>query len=330
MSQLIIRKVLNSPMFGVWKWTEDDHKEPLQFQLDGATSRIYVEAPFRFPEDEPLRDLQLVMNLKFELNFDGAPRDYITALQSQGAKATKFANRIYDYFVETLSRLEGVLRVSGKVRHLTSFGTPSIHSFYSSGWREEVTWQVDDQDPQVFRPSLKMPRGRNPLFKHPQLVTTDKWKRMQRDINANRLPSADILELHRLAGRISPKEKRIPIVEAAILIESKLKAYAEAILPEKGFTKSKIKDLRDELTFNSVLNLVLPLTLSKTDLKRVSKWRPHIDRIRKLRNGIVHNDLSDEAISEKEVLNGVNAAVDLFEFIENKLNEDKSKSNNRA
>jgi hypothetical protein len=319
MSQLIIQKVLTSPLFGIWKWTEEDYKEPLQFQLDGATSRIYVEAPFRFRDDEPLRNLQIVMDLKFELIFDGAPKDYITALQSQGAKATKFANRIYDYFVETLSRLEGVLRVSGKVRNLTSFGIPSFHSFYSYGWREEITWKVDDQDPQVFRPSLKMPRGRIPLFKNPQLVTSDKWKQMQRDINSNRLPSVDILELHRLAGRISPKEKRIPIVEAAILIESKLKAYAEAILPEKGFSKSKIKDLRDELTFNSILNLVLPLTLNKTDLRRINKWRPYIDRIRKLRNDIVHNDLSDEAIREKEVLNGVNAAVDLFEFVENKL-----------
>jgi len=142
---------------------------------------------------------------------------------------------------------------------------------------------------------------------------------MQRDINANRLPSEEILELHRLSGKVYPKDKRIPIIEAAILIESKLKAYAEAPLPDKGFTKSKIKDLKDELTFNSVLNLVLPLTLSKTDLKRVSKWLPQIDWIRKLRNNIVHNHLTDEAISEKEVLDGVNAAVDLFEFIEGKL-----------
>jgi len=323
MAQLIISKRLNSPTFGLWKWSEGDHNRPLQFHLDGATARVYVE-PDRIRDDEPLRDLQMVMNLQFELIFDGAPQEYVKALKSRGAKATQFANRIYDYFLETLSRLEGVLRVSGKVRHLMSLGAPSIHSFFDIrgfGWREEVTWQVDDQEPQVFRPPLgNRPRGKNPLFKHPQLVTSEKWKRMQREIDANRLPSDEILQLHRLAGKVYPREKRIPVVEAAILIESKLKAYAEAILPERGFNKAKIKDLRDELTFNSVLNLVLPLTLTKTDLKRVNKWRPHIDRIRKLRNDIVHNDLTDDAISEKEVLNGITAAVDLFEFIEGKLN----------
>ena len=322
MAQLIISKRLNSPSFGVWKWSEDDHKQPLQFHLDGATARVYVE-PDRIRDDEPLRDLQIVMNLRFELIFDGAPHEHIKALQSRGAKATQFANRIYDYFLETLSRLEGVLRVSGKVRHLMSLGAPSIHSFFdtrSFGWGEEVTWRVGDQEPQVFRPPLgNRPRGKNPLFKHPQLVTSEKWKQMQREINANRLPSDEILQLYRLAGRVYPRDKRIPIVEAAILIESRLKAYAEAILPERGFTKSKIKDLRDELTLNSVLNLVLPLTLTKADLRRVNRWRPHIDRIRKLRNDIVHNDLTDDAISEKEVLDGINDAVDLFEFIEDKL-----------
>jgi hypothetical protein len=74
---------------------------------------------------------------------------------------------------------------------------------------------------------------------------------MQRIIDANRFPSDDILQLYRLAGRIYPSEKRIPVVEAAILIESRLKTYAEAILPERGFTNSQIKDLNDELTFNS-------------------------------------------------------------------------------
>jgi hypothetical protein len=58
-------------------------------------------------------------------------------------------------------------------------------------------------------------------------------------------------------------------------------------------------------------------------MKRVRRWRPNIDRIRKLRNGIVHNNLRDDAISEKEVLDGINAAIELFEFVEAKLSSNK-------
>lgn len=282
MPDLIIRKRLNSLTFGVWKWREEDHARPLTFQLDGARSQVYVE-------EHRIRDdpLEIVMYLQFVLIFQAAPREYIVALKSRGGRSTQFAYRIYDYFRETISRLEGVLRVSGKVRNLMSTGIPSIHRFYDArgfGWGEEVTWRIDDQQPQEFRSKLgDQPRGRNPLFKHPQLVTVGKWERLQEDVDANRLPSEDVVELHRLAGNVYPKSKRVPVVEAAILIESKLKAYAETILPTKGFSKSKLKDLKDELTFNTVLNLLLPLTLTKTEMRSLRQLLPLVDRIRKLR-----------------------------------------------
>jgi hypothetical protein len=320
MADLTIHKRVNSMFFGTWKWSEEDHECPLTFQLDGARSQILIEDD-RFGER---RNLQIPLHLHFKLIFDGAPKAHVAALKSRGAKSTPFAQRVFDYFIETLTRFEATLRVSGKVRHLMTSGTPTLHSFYDTrgtGFMDEgVTWQIGDAEPRPFQPKLPgQPRGKNPLFKHPELVTVEKWKRMQREINANHFPAEETLELHRLAAKVYPKSKRLPIVEAAILIESKLKSYAEAILPDKGFSKSKIKDLRDELTFNTVLNLVLPLTLTKTDLKRVAKWRPHIDRIRKLRNDIVHNNLSDDDIGDKEVLDGIYAAVDLFEFIDSKM-----------
>ncbi len=316
MPDLIIHKKINSPAFFTWKWTETDHKRPLIFQLDGARSQILIE-------DEKYGDRQMPLYLHFSLTIEGAPSECIAALKSRGVRSTRFAQRIYEHFIDTLSRFEGLLRVSAKVRHLMLMGTPSIHSFYETnrtGWNQKVTWRIDDGDPEVFEPKLPgQPRGKNPLAKHPQLVTVKKWEKMQRDINANRFPAEETIEMYRLAGKVYPRSKRLPVVEAAILIESKLKSYAEAILPAKGFSRSKIKDLRDELTFNAVLNLILPLTLKKTDLRKVSRWRPQIDRIRKLRNDIVHNDLSDNAISEKEVLDGIYAAIDLFEFIDSKL-----------
>jgi hypothetical protein len=296
MYNLVIKKRFTATTFGTWKWKKDDYTVPLSFQLDGARSQIYVKED-RFRDDP----LQIVLHLVFVLIFEGAPKDYLQALRSRGKKSIQFAHRVYDYFVETLSRFEAVLRVSGKVRNLIPMGVPTIHSFYESGGLnggEVVTWQVGKNEPQRFCAKLEgQPKGKSALFKHPQLVTVEKWKMLQEDIDANRIPPDDVVELHRLAGKVYPREKRLPVVEAAILIESKLKAYAEAILPKKGFSRSKIKDLKDELTFNTVLNLVLPLTLTKSELRRLKRWIPLVDRIRKLRNDIVHNALQEESIS---------------------------------
>ena len=100
-------------------------------------------------------------------------------------------------------------------------------------------------------------------------------------------------------------------------------------MPSKGFSKTKIKDLRDELTFNTVLNLLLPLTLTKTEYNGLKKWLPKVDRLRKLRNSIVHNELRDSEIREKEVIDGLHSAVALFDFIENKTRRIKLVKRNR-
>jgi len=316
MPTLTIRKWLHSPTFGTWKWAEGDYAVPLAFQLEGARTQVYVEKETNLRTNP----LQITMRLEFLVIFENPPKENLDALKSSGAKSTRFAQQIYDYFSQTMSRFEALLIVFGGVRNLLSMGLPSIQSFFDArGWREEVTWQIDGSKPQIFRPKLNQPRGKNPLFRHPQLVTGKKWKRLQQIIDAGNFPSDEVVELNRLIGKVYFRSRRLPLVEAAILIESKLKSYAEAILPERGFTKGKIKDLRDELGFNTVLNLVLPLTLSKAEAKRVSQWRPKVDRIRKIRNDIVHNNLSDAAIDEKEVLDGIRAAVDLFDFIEAKL-----------
>lgn len=319
MPDLIIHKRIDPMTFGTWKWSQADYERPLTFQLDGARSQILIE------EDSfgKRRDLSVFHQIHFQLIIQGAPPENIAALRSRGAKSTPFAQRVFDYYVDTLERFEAVIRVSGKVRHLYTHGALTMHSFYDTGGefsKEGVEWRIDDGESYLFQPKLpSRQRGMNPLFKHPEVVTVDKWKKMQKYINANNFPSDETLELYRLAGKVYPKTKRLPVVEAAILIESKLKSYVEDILQRRGFTKSKFKDLRDVLTFNAILNLVLPLTLSRTDLTKVNRWRPRIDRIRKIRNDIVHNDLSDDEIVDQVVIDGIYAAIDLFGFIEEKM-----------
>ena len=177
------------------------------------------------------------------------------------------------------------------------------------------TWRIDNGDPNIFR----LQNCQISLGPRAHSSSGLSSSRYSNTIKCNGISMQTIsLPIKRSscsgnAGKVYPKSKRLPVVEAAILIESKLKSYAQAILPGKGCNKSKIKDLRDELTSYAVLNLVLPLTLTKTDL-RTGRYagRPLIDRIRKIRNDIVHNNLSDGDIDELEVLDGIYAAVDLL------------------
>ena len=127
MPNLIIRKRIDLLTFGTWKWSKSDFECPLTFQLDGAQAQIFIE---RDAFQVQSGDLHISMRLQFVLIIDGAPSVCISALRSRGDKSKKFAQRIYDYYIENLVRFEGILRDAGKLRNLKNMGVLTIHNFY--------------------------------------------------------------------------------------------------------------------------------------------------------------------------------------------------------
>jgi hypothetical protein len=77
--------------------------------------------------------------------------------------------------------------------------------------------------------------------------------------------------------------------------------------------------LKDELTFNNLLNIVLPLSLPKRDLRRVQTPIEAVDRLRVLRNDLVHGNIVEGEVDRSAVEGGIDAAILLVEFLRAKL-----------
>lgn len=105
MADLIVHKRVSSLIFGIWRWSEQDHERPLVFQPDGASSQILI-VDDRYGEQ---RELQIPLYLDFNLIFEGAPKAHVAALKSRGAKSTLFAERVFD---TSLRRSRGLRRFS--------------------------------------------------------------------------------------------------------------------------------------------------------------------------------------------------------------------------
>ena len=125
-------------------------------------------------------------------------------------------------------------------------------SFFESGVLSEgkVEWSVDGQPFKHFQPKLSKPRGKNPLYTSAQLVTPARWQDMQRSADNAAYPDGELLELYRIRGKAGWRELCTAAMEASIISESLLRAYGLKALKESGFSNSKLKRLRDELTFN--------------------------------------------------------------------------------
>jgi len=123
------------------------------------------------------------------------------------------------------------------------------------------------------------------------------------------------MALHRIWAKVYPREKRVPVIETAILLEAVLKAYAIEALEKRNFSKNKIKNISEDLSFNTCLNLVLSLTLPNSDARRLHDTLIKIDRLRRIRNDIVHDNLAEDDIDEREVKDGIDAGIKLLTFV---------------
>ena len=314
---LIVRRLRDFPSFGASKWRKQDHDTPLMLQLAQARALIYLEEE----KYGTKRDVIVFPDGRLELHYDHAPSELLRGLSSRGAASTAAAETIYNAYIDAHTRFEALLYSSGRVRYLMRMGPESMTSFFSGGRlsRGSVEWSVDGQPFAKFQPKLSKPRGRNPLYTSAQLVTPSRWRDMQKSADNGSYPDGELLELYRIRGKAGWRELRTAAIEASIISESLLRAYGLRALKESGFSNNKLKRLRDELTFNNLLNIVLPLSLTKTELKRVQQAIDAVDRLRGIRNDLVHGNITQQDIEAPTVEAGIDGAIHLVRFLQSKL-----------
>jgi hypothetical protein len=317
MPKVTIRKRISFPSFGAAKWRKSDHETPLRLRLTQASALIYLD------EDTlTKRGLIVFPGGRIELVYDPAPPDLVEGLASKGPKSTVTAERIYAAYVEAYTKFESLLYVAGRVRYLMRMGPESMTAFYETGLhsRETVEWKIDDKSFQHFQPRLRKSRGMNPLFTSSQLVTPFRWQDMQRCANNAAFPEGELLELYRIRGKAGWHDLQQTVaIEASIISETLLRAYGLKALKESGFSNNKLKRMRDELTFNNLLNIVLPLSLTKMELKKVQKAIDAVDRLRGVRNDLVHGNITAKEVDHNQVEAGIDGAIQLVRFLQVKL-----------
>jgi hypothetical protein len=317
MKQLTISRKIDYLGCGAAKWADVDHEKPLVIPSDSAKVSFYLHK-----DDYTHRGTIVLPRGHVEILFSPPPKSLIRGLQSKGQAAISAAELIYERFAEAYERFEGLLMSAAGVTRLLRTGTMGIHTFYEVGmsmWGEgPVNWSLDGSQPKAFRPKLPKLRGINPLYKADQLLTPQKWRRMQDAADDGDFPEGEVLELLGIRSKAKWRQKHVATIEAAIISEALLRRYAVMILKDNGFSNTKIKSLGDELSFNNMLNIVLPLSLTKGDLKRVRSSIQAVDLLRKIRNDLVHGNISEEQVEESLIDQGINGALRLAEFLKKK------------
>lgn len=138
---------------------------------------------------------------------------------------------------------------------------------------------------------------------------------MRAAINNNDFPEQEILEILRIQSGLYWNKKKVSTLEISILLETILRDHSYNILRDRGISNSKIKGLKDELSFNNILNLVLPLSLSKSQVKSLKESISSVDTLRKIRNDLVHGNISEKEIDESLVRKGIEGGLKLVKLL---------------
>lgn len=318
MTSVFVKRQVDIPMIGTWKWNKADYAVPLTFRFNGVKALLNLEY-FAYTET---RDREVIWNADLSFEYTNPSSEFLRGLKTAGKQAQSAAEVIYGHYVQMYEQFEGVLRTAGGVKNLMPASPMSIEAFF----KKEVTaahgcrWHPDGEKPLPFNPKLsKGRRSINPLFRTDQILTKAKWNRLQLAIDNQDFPAPEMLELLRIRAQLQWKDKKIPTIEAAILVETILREYAEKSLLACGFSKNRVKALRDDLTFNTFLNIVLPLSLSKHEATRIEDYIRKVDVLRRIRNDIVHGNIRAEDIDENNVRNGIEGALQVVSFIRKKL-----------
>lgn len=316
MNLIHVHQKVQVPLLGTWKWSKEDHDVPLLFRFTGATTSLKLGY-----NSHRRRDREVVFEADLCIEFSNPNAEFVRGLRTTGRLARNASEIIYKHYVATLEYFEGALRTAGGVRNLGPVRAASIHDFFgTNGLSEPCRWQINGSDLRKFTPKLtKGSRGLNPLFRQDQILTKSKWRKLQLALDNHEHPSAEMMQLLRLRADLQWKDKSIPTIEAAILVETILREYAEKALLGCGFSKNKIKSLRDELTFNTFLNVVLPLSLRRKEAAAIEEQIRRVDTLRRIRNDIVHGNIQKSEIDETNVRNGIEGALKLVSFIRTKL-----------
>lgn len=319
MARLVLSRSVDLGSFGIPKWTKNEHKVPVVLHLGNAKVSIFVKPSIHLV-DIRKKKVDTFPQGYMEIQYEPAPKSILDGLRTQRGAAAA-AREIYEKYCDAMNRFEALLLSAANQRYLFWVRIIPEDEFFGThvAFGECVTWSLDGGAPQRFSPKLPASRRLNPMFKSDQLVTFSKWKKLQEAADNSQIPEDELFELYRIRVKARTSAPKIAAIEASIISETLLRQYSLGVLRTEGFSRTKIKQITGELTFNNLLNIVLPLSLPKSEFSRIARSVRAVDSLRKLRNDIVHGNISGSSIDRDVVAEGVEGAIRLVNFLKTRL-----------
>lgn len=321
---MIVLKDVDAPSFVLWKWTKEDYEKPVKIVIDEAEILFRYRLESFYKKDKKLPDRQMPSDGLLTITIKNPPAEFLDGLKNpSGNNAQEAAKKIYSFYERALEKVTLYGRWAAKLTSIIDVHKNSFDEiFHGIGilHTDNVHWRIGNQNWELFRlETKKKNRKINPMFKSRHLLTPKKWNAINNFAAANLELGKEIEELVRIKSKAAWGSKRIPTIETAALIEVVIRNKIQVVLKQQGQSDRKIDNVNDEISLSILLNILLPLILNKSEVKRYKKDIDALDLLRKVRNDIMHRNIPENEINLETVRNGVDAAIKIIQLLNLKI-----------
>lgn len=320
----IILKNIDPPSFFIWKWKKIDYDKSVKIVVDKKETYFKYEFPSFYEKRKELPDMDIPLHGLIKIVIKDPSQDFLDGIENpSGSNGIEVAKEIYSLYEKILEKITFYGRWIVKLSNLTdSMKTSFSDLFYDNtlSIKGSVLWSTNNRDWKIFKIEKKGRFSKNPMFKSVNLLTPKKWDKINTFASTNMEIDKEIEELVKIKNKALWGNKRIPVVETAALIEVTIRNKLQIILKNKGQSKTKIHDNNDETTLSILLNVILPLIFTKSEIKKYKKYIDNLDALRKIRNDIMHRNISEKEIDIEKVKKGIDAAIKITQLLNSKIN----------
>ena len=317
----VVLDKVEAPGFVLWKWSENDYKKPIALTIDEIKAEYYFiyKKPY---QNGNLPDREIFLDGRIEFSFLDPPQELIKGLNNPSKpSADAAAEYLYNLYKKTIDKLILYGRCELKLpsimdAHYTGFN--EIFRGNRSSIRNNVSWKYGSSDWRKFTLLTRKRASKiNPIFFSRNLLTPQKWIRLIKYASSNPEIGKEIEELIRIKSQIAWGKKRIPVIEIAALVELIIRNNVQSELKNKGQSNKKSKIAADA-GLSVLLNILLPLILTKSEVKKYKSYIDKLDSLRKVRNDVMHENIPEAKIDLNVVKNGVDAAIKITTLLAKK------------
>lgn len=314
---MITVKVEDAEIFvTVWKWSADDFKIPLKIRLSDCSTQLFLKDPTRTGSRDDPR--QFVLHETVLIHFEDPGDDFIRGLlEPSTERGESAAKKIYDRYHQCLDTFVAYCRLELNAHSVSDIMGTTFSSLFDKHRLAgpKVLWSQDGKTFLPFEYELKKSRKINPIYRSKFLIKTRDWTRLQRAVSSGSMPPAEVQELLKLRAKAQWNERRVPVVESMAIMEMALKNVVARSLLARGLSKTRLSSFSEEGSMFIFLNFMLPLCVSNSNYKRIEPLIHKVDRMRKVRNLIMHENLPESEIDREEVHRGIDSSIDLLLYL---------------